>query len=146
MRDPRPGIAWSLRRVCRRIAYRDYMASPAWFARREGWATDWTARHGAEPCCLVCGSVWSLRHDDLHHRSYARLGHEARHDLIPLCRRCHRALHRVLECDPSWRRLDRTQATDLIVVALRHKALDHRSAGSEARSHERRCHEQGDPQ
>ena len=57
----------------------------------------------------------------MHHRSYIRLGHEARHDLIPLCRTCHDALHRVLESDPSWRRLDRGQATDLIVRALRHK-------------------------
>ena len=33
------------------------------------------------------------------------------------------ALHRVLEFDRSWRRLDRAQATDLIVKALRRKAL-----------------------
>jgi len=97
------------------------MASPAWFARRERWAKEWTVRHNREPCCVICWAAWSLRRDDLHHRSYARLGHEADHDLTPLCRRCHRRLHRILESDPSWRRLDRSQATDLIVVALRHK-------------------------
>lgn len=131
MRDPRPGIAWSFGRLRRRAVYRDYMASPAWFARRQHWANEWMARHGTEPYCLVCGDPWSLRHDDLHHRTYARLGHEAHHDLIPLCRVCHRALHRVLESNPSWRRLDRRQATDLIVVALRHKTLDDETAHCE---------------
>ena len=52
-----------------------------------------------------------------------RLGHEAHGDLTPLCRACHREVHRVLESDRSWRRLDRAQATDLIVAALRHRAL-----------------------
>lgn len=136
MRDPRPGIAWSLGRVRRRAAYRDYMTRPAWFARRHRWVAEQATRYGTEPCCLVCGGPWSLIHDDLHHRSYARLGHEAHGDLIPLHRACHRALHRILESDPSWRRLDRAQATDLIVVALRHKALDHPSADQEALYHE----------
>jgi hypothetical protein len=97
------------------------MASPAWFARRQQWLAEWTARHGGERRCLVCGTAWSLRRDDLHHRSYDRLGHEAHGDLIPLCRACHRALHRVIESDRSWRRLDRAQATDLIVTTLRHR-------------------------
>jgi hypothetical protein len=33
------------------------------------------------------------------------------------------ALHRILEFDRSWRRLDQAQATDLIVKALRRKWL-----------------------
>lgn len=129
MRDPRPGIAWSLGRLRRRVAYRDYMASAEWFARRQRWATEWAAGHGNEPRCLICGTVWSLRHDDLHHRGYDRLGHETHGDLIPLCRACHRALHRVLETDRSWRRLNRAQATDLIVTTLRRKAHDHMAVG-----------------
>jgi hypothetical protein len=124
VRDPRRGLAWSLRRLQRRLAYRDYMTSFAWLARRERWVAEWTARHGTEPCCLACGGPWSLARDDLHHRSYARLGHEAHGDLTPLCRACHREVHRILESDRSWRRLDRAQATDLIVAALRHRALD----------------------
>jgi len=99
------------------------MASPEWFALREIWAIDWAARYDAEPCCLICGAACTLRHGDVHHRSYIRLGHEGRHDLIPLCRTCHDTLHRVLESDRSWRRLDRAQATDLIVATLRRKAL-----------------------
>ena len=123
MRDPRRGLTWSLRRLQRRLAYRDYMTSFAWLARRERWAAEWTAHHDAEPRCVVCGGPWSLARDDLHHRSYARLGHEAHGDLAPLCRPCHRKVHRVLESDRSWRRLGRAQATDLIVAALRHRAL-----------------------
>ena len=71
----------------------------------------------------MCGAPWLLERGDLHHRSYSRLGHERLRDLIPLCRICHIALHRVLEFDRSWRQFDRAQATDLIVKALRRKAL-----------------------
>ena len=133
VRDPRPGLIWSVRRVRRRAAYCDYMASPAWFALRERWARDWTARRGVEPCCVICGAVWTLKRGDLHHRSYARLGHELGHDLIPLCRACHGTLHRAIESNPAWRRLDRAQATDLIVMALRRKLLGHKSL----------CHQRG---
>ena len=97
------------------------MASQQWFALRERWAADWAARDGTEPHCLICGAEWSLC-DDLHHRTYERLGREADRDLIPLCRSCHSALHRVLESDRSWRRLNRAQATDLIVLRLRRRA------------------------
>ena len=126
MRDPRPGLIWSIGRLRRRAAYCDYMSSPQWFALRERWAKDWTTRHCIEPCCLICGVPWLLERGDLHHRSYSRLGHERSRDLIPLCRICHMALHRVLEFDRSWRRLDRAQATDLIVKALRRKGARHR--------------------
>jgi len=118
MRDPRPGLIWSTGRLARRAVYCDYMSSPRWFALRERWVRDWMTRHGVEPCCLICCAPWLLGRDDLHHRTYARLGHERCRDLIPLCRPCHGALHRVLESDRSWRRLDRAQATDLIVKAL----------------------------
>jgi 5-methylcytosine-specific restriction endonuclease McrA len=97
------------------------MASQQWFALRERWAEDWAARHGNEPHCRICGIEWALC-DDLHHRTSERLGKEARQDLIPLCRSCHGALHRILESDRSWRRLNRAQATDLIVLNLRRKA------------------------
>lgn len=140
MRDPRPGLVWSTGRLARRAAYCDYMASPQWFALRGRWAKDWKAHHGVEPCCLICGTRWSLERDDLHHRTYARLGHEGSRDLIPLCRICHGALHRVLEFNPSWRQIDRVQATDLIVKVLRrrcvaigglsHKTLVHTKGGA----------------
>lgn len=139
MRDPRPGLIWSTGRLVRRAAYCDHMSSPRWFALREQWANDWTTRHGIEPGCLICGAPWLLERDDLHHRTYARLGSEKWRDLTPLCRSCHRALHRVLESDPSWRRLDRAQATDLIVKALRRRALRRSSL-----SHKTLGHPKGD--
>ena len=40
---------------------------------------------GKDPVCAVCGGPWTLRHGQLHHRSYARLGAEAWQDLIPIC-------------------------------------------------------------
>jgi 5-methylcytosine-specific restriction endonuclease McrA len=107
--------------MTRRAVYSDYMASPAWYRHREHWVEKWAARRGREPCCLVCGAPWALRDGDLHHRTYIRLGHEADSDLVPMCRDCHRDMHRILESAPSWRRLDRPQATDLIMVALRAK-------------------------
>jgi hypothetical protein len=123
VREPRAGLIWSTRRIRRRLAYGDYMASPEWFALREMWAKDWATRYGAEPCCVICGAAWSLRHGDVHHRSYVRLGHEGRHDLLPFCRTCHNTLHQVLESNRSWRCLDRAQATDLIVAMLRRQGL-----------------------
>jgi|GEM_PF-815041 len=119
MRDPRPGVAWSKRRAARRADYAAWMASAAWQDRRRRWLTSWAARHDYPPVCAACGGPWSLRGGDLHHRSYARLGHEADRDLIPLDRDCHDQLHKILESTPAWRRLGRVQATDLIVARLR---------------------------
>jgi 5-methylcytosine-specific restriction endonuclease McrA len=123
MRDPRPGLVWSIKRLRLRVAYCDYMESPEWFELRERWAKNWKAMHGMEPCCVICGAPWTLQRGDLHHRSYARLGHEESPDLVALCRSCHGALHRVLESDRSWRRLGRAQATDLIIKTLRRETL-----------------------
>jgi hypothetical protein len=85
MRDPRPGLAWSKRRVSRRANHAGWMISRKWQARRQRWLHAWVAAHqGAEPSCGACDRRWTLRHGDLHHRSYDRLGHERNHDLIPL--------------------------------------------------------------
>lgn len=121
VRDPRPGLTWSCQRIALRARYADYMDSPAWYRRRELWLETWTAAHDQEPTCIVCEAPWSLDRGDLHHRSYRRLGREANHDLIPLCHNCHLLLHAVLERAPGWRRLDRAQATDLIVGFLRRR-------------------------
>lgn len=40
--------------------------------------------------CALCTSTRSL---EVHHRTYARLGHERQSDLIVLCGRCHRRHH-----------------------------------------------------
>ncbi len=119
MRDPRPGVVWSRRRVRRRADYAAWMGSPAWRTRRRQWLDDWMAAHGVEPACAVCGEPWSLRSGDLHHRSYDRLGSETGRDLIPLDRACHTRLHWVMDANPAWLRVGRPQATDVIVARLR---------------------------
>lgn len=130
MRDPRPGLAWSRRRVRRRGLYASWMSSRQWLARREQWQRAWVAAHGAEPRCVACGGPWSLRGGDLHHRSYDRLGAEADCDLIPLDRACHDRLHAILESSPAWRRLGRAHATDVIVARIRGSATSREESGN----------------
>jgi hypothetical protein len=78
------------------------------------------AHGGQEPVCIVCDAPWTLR-DQLHHRTYARLGAETWQDLVPMCRDHHAALHAVMEQNPAWRKVPREQATDLIAARLRAK-------------------------
>jgi 5-methylcytosine-specific restriction endonuclease McrA len=118
MRSPRPGSRWSLKRMARRCRYAIYIESEPWYQRRQRWRAEWVARTGTEPTCLACGTEWTLRAGDLHHRSYGRLGTEAFEDVIPLCRACHTAVHDVWDGSPAWRRLGRRQASDGIVAAL----------------------------
>ena len=119
MRDPRPGLSWSTARVKRRERYGTYMDSLGWFRRREAWEAAWIASHGVAPACAACGGEWNLQQGDLHHRSYDRLGSESNGDLIAMCRPCHMQLHAIMEGSPAWRRLPRTQATDLLVARMR---------------------------
>lgn len=107
--------------MARRRAYATWMGSPDWRARRRAWLEAFVARHGAEPRCAACGGPWSLEHGDLHHRTDDRLGAEADSDLLPLCRPCHDALHRVVESNPAWAKLGRAHATDVIVGRLRRR-------------------------
>ena len=119
MRDPRPQIVWSKRRVCRRVAYAAWMASDNWLVLRRQWHGTWISRYGEPPACAVCDEPWTLRRDDLHHRSYDRLGHEQFGDLVPLCRTCHTRLHQLIESSSAWQRLGRPRATDTAIVILR---------------------------
>lgn len=66
----------------------------AQYTRSPEWATT-KARYRASKLpqkCRICGERWV----DLHHRSYKRTGAENLHDLIPLCRKHHEALHVIL--------------------------------------------------
>lgn len=70
----------------------EYRASQQWRV------TKWRYINSDYPQrCLICGS----RDFDLHHRSYARLGHEELFDLVPLCRRHHDQLHELLDPNPE---------------------------------------------
>jgi hypothetical protein len=95
------------------------MSSSASLGYRERWRQRWAASHGAPPVCQACGGPWDLRHGDLHHRSYDRLGRELDRDVVALCRPCHRRLHRILESSPVWLWLGREQASDVIIARLR---------------------------
>lgn len=119
MRDPRPDLPWSAGRVRVRAAYRDYMDSPDWHARRRSWHAAWIDRHGTRPTCQACDGPWTLSHGDLHHRTYARLGAELFDDLVPLCRADHAALHEILDTSPGWRQLGRPASTAGIIAILR---------------------------
>ena len=129
MREPRPGIAWSRQRLRRRAAYVTWMTSAAWLAHRRQWHAAWVAHYGEPPRCVSCGEPWALRHGDLHHRNYDRLGAERDCDLIPLDRACHDRLHAILESTPAWRRLGREHATDVIVARLRRDATSREGVG-----------------
>lgn len=93
------------------------MASPGWWRRRERWAA--TAAAAGPIVCAVCDAPWRVTRDDLHHRSYDRLGHELDEDLVALCRGCHEELHQLIDRYAAWRRLPRAMATDQIIAALR---------------------------
>jgi len=121
MRPPRPGSRWSARRLHRRRRYAAYIASHDWLTRRQRWYDKHLHRTGSPPTCAVCSRTWRLREDDLHHASYARLGHEAHGDLLSMCREHHQALHDIWDADPAWRRLGRERATAGIISALRHR-------------------------
>jgi hypothetical protein len=97
------------------------MDSPQWWRLREAWLAEWRRRYGVNPVCVVCGGPWRLHGDDLHHMSYARLGHERFEDLWPFDRDCHEALHRVWDASPGWRALGRERATAGIVALLRRR-------------------------
>ena len=111
------------RRIHRRAVYQSYLASRAWHDRRRTWFAAWLTQAGTAPTCLVCDRQWSPKSGHLHHLTYVRIGHEDDTDLVPLCSRDHRRLHAVLENSPSWRRLDRAQASMGIIGVLRRHHL-----------------------
>jgi hypothetical protein len=120
MRAPRRESRWSAGRVQRRAQYAAYLVSADWFRRRERWYADHLAITGTPPVCSVCGRTWLLDDGHLHHRTYDRLRSERHHDLLPLCRAHHRALHALWDACPPWRRLGRARASAGSIAVLRH--------------------------
>lgn len=68
-------------------AYRDYIKSERWQRKRQ----QVFAYYGKK--CFACRKAAKVLH--VHHMTYARLGHEAVTDLIPLCVPCHKEVTRV---------------------------------------------------
>jgi len=125
VRDPKPGTPWSLGRARRRESYAAWMASAGWARQRTVWQAEWQRRHpGQAPVCAACGGPWDLRHGDLHHRDYRRLGAEAFTDLVPLDRACHDRVHELLDRAARPARTRRAQASDAVVAHLRHAHRD----------------------
>ncbi len=121
MRALRPLARIDARRAAYRRRYATYMASPAWWRRRERWYRDETLRTGHEPRCAICDRDWALTSGDLHHTSYDNLGHEHHTDLVAMCRSCHELLHQILGTSKHWQRLDRASSSaELITILRRH--------------------------
>lgn len=68
--------------------YRAYLQSEHWILTKQIALVIYGAR------CAVCGSGFSL---DVHHRSYEFIGRERLIDLVVLCRKCHKIVHRFRE-------------------------------------------------
>lgn len=78
----------------RRRAYRTlYLRSRHWRRARQAAIQ----RTGGK--CADCGSRQRL---DVHHLTYARLGHESPGDLQVLCRYCHAERHALKEAARKW--------------------------------------------
>jgi HNH endonuclease len=68
--------------------YQRYLQSEHWRGTKEAF---WNQ---VEKACEVCGDEDQL---EVHHCTYARIGREEWGDLVALCRRCHQAVHRLIE-------------------------------------------------
>ena len=67
------------------VNYYEYIRSKEWFERTA------PVRKRNEGLCEVC----NLRYgEDVHHRTYDRLGNEDLDDLLHVCRTCHAMIHR----------------------------------------------------
>ncbi|KJL45745.1 hypothetical protein [Microbacterium trichothecenolyticum] len=120
------------RRPLGAMAYREYLQSPVWFARRDRWFTD-HARTGQPLTCAGCGATATKRELQLHHLDYhwaiirdgTFLAREAHDDLIPMHATCHELLHRLIDRDPvlAYHRT-RRDATLIAINQLRRTDTD----------------------
>lgn len=68
-------------------AYKNYLRSPAWQAKRQAVFNHYGKR------CFACKTYRGPI--QVHHLTYVRLGHEHITDLRPLCQKCHREVTRL---------------------------------------------------
>jgi 5-methylcytosine-specific restriction protein A len=106
-----------------------YLASTAWFTRRNEWFREETTRHGVVRCavCLGAGTTRTL---ELHHLDYtgvvetaARwIAGEAHEDLIAAHPEHHRLIHQLMDSDRVLSRMrSRQDATLQAISKLRQK-------------------------
>jgi 5-methylcytosine-specific restriction endonuclease McrA len=72
--------------------YEQYLSSPRWARRKAAYFKT------RAPKCKACKSWEQV---DLHHLTYANLGHERDGDLMALCRTCHEAVHELHAQNPN---------------------------------------------
>ncbi len=84
--------------------YEDYIVSEKWEKRR----TNYWKKH--DRVCYCCGE-FAL---DLHHCTYAHLGHEWDCDLIPTCRDCHKGIHKLVKGNKAGLRIAHSTYKSLI--------------------------------
>lgn len=70
-------------------SYQEYLKSLRWIKK----ATQFKKDH---PLCQRCEN----KTQDVHHRTYQRIGHEKNDDLIALCRDCHDLTHKYIKSLP----------------------------------------------
>jgi 5-methylcytosine-specific restriction protein A len=84
----------------------EFLRSRAWFARRDRWFGEQSAR-GIPLTCTGCGRSASKRELELHHLDYAGVivqqgrwkAAEPHNDLVPMHPYCHDLLHRLIDRD-----------------------------------------------
>jgi len=71
-----------------KLAYKEYLISPHWQYVRK------TMLKYADYRCQICNAGNTPMH--IHHRCYDNLGNEPPADLIVVCERCHKFIHKHL--------------------------------------------------
>jgi hypothetical protein len=74
-----------------KLEYVEYLNSPAWKSTRIRF---YKSKYNKNECYICKKKGICL---DLHHKTYERLGKERLTDLVQLCRKCHEAIHVILE-------------------------------------------------
>lgn len=73
--------------------YEDYLQSLRWLRLSRQFKED-------HPHCHRCGG----KSQNVHHRTYERVGNESQDDLVALCRDCHELVHLYVKSLPEARR------------------------------------------
>ena len=92
------------------FGYKNYLKSQHWAFMRSRIIQ-------SHPYCEICKS--SEKPLQVHHLSYKRLGNEKDSDLIPLCDKCHAAIHKMEKSDAV--KLIRSKSKNLIAENVKSK-------------------------
>jgi 5-methylcytosine-specific restriction protein A len=123
------------RRSLGAMAYREYLQSPVWFARRDRWFTDHARTH-RPLTCTVCGRGATKGELQLHHLDYhwaiirdgRFLAREAHEDLTPMHATCHELVHQLIDRDRVLAFHRTRRDATLIAIAQLHRASDNEEA------------------